>query len=140
MTPSERQELMEKADNKVELLAYACDISEEQARAEWDRINELEEFFSQWHGRAKPKKMALTYVMTRYDHTSRTVAYWWGEKRGLSENTAQKYLSEIRMIVDDEAGEYEERDVSSDSEIDEYSEGYKVYESSKDPIKNYFGI
>lgn len=140
MTPTERKKLMNEADNKYELLAFACEISEEKARDEWERINDLEELFSQWHGRAKPKKMALTYVMTRYNHTSRTVAYWWGEQRGLSESTAQKYLSEIRMIVDRQAGEYEDKDVSTDSEIDGYSEGYKVYEPDKDPIKSHFEV
>lgn len=136
MNHKERQKCLEEADSLAEALSFACDVSEKQGQRMVARINGLEKFFeNKGHSRAKPKKMAILYVMMRYGHTTRTVEKWWGSETSsywsFSAKTGQKYLEEIKEIINESV----EHDENSN-----WTPGDKVYESREDPLNEYFDI
>lgn len=136
MKASERLELMGQSETFEELLSNACDVNTEKAGQIKSRIDDLESFFeNQGHSRAKPKKMAILYVLVRYGHTPRTVEKWWGEVESsyysFSDDLGQNYLEEMKDMINDKVG------ANSDKN---WTPGDDVYLSSEDPISEFFDV
>lgn len=136
MNAIERQQAMKESDSLPELLSRACDVDIEEAKNLQSRMNSIESFFEDnGFSRGKPWKMAVMYVMMRNGHSVRTVEKWWGTAensyRSFSVDSGKSYLQEIKDLINKEA-EYDEESL--------WTPGDKVYESSEDPLEEYFDI
>lgn len=136
MTPKERQDLMRKADTFYELMSLICkdEKGHESYLKEWEES--LERFFdNNGFSRAKPKKMAVTYIITRFEYSATSVSYFWGDAESsywsISKETAQKYLREIKELIN----QHPEADTET-----LWSSGDAVYETNKDPMKEFYGV
>lgn len=135
MTPNERQKRMKQADTMAELLASACEVSLSKGKEMESRINALENFFEKnGFSRAKPRKMAVLYVMMRHGHRPTTVEKWWGKVDSsywsFSADSGQEYLKDIEQLIDEEVDNYDGQG----------NPGYAVYEPRKDPLEKHFNI
>lgn len=136
MNAIERREAMAESDSLPELLTHACDVDMEKARSLQSRINSIESFFEEkGFSRGKPRKMAIMYIMMRYGHTVRTVEKWWGvtesSYNSFSADIGKDYLQDIKDLVNNNV-EYDEDT--------HWTPGDKVYESTEDPLDEYFDI
>lgn len=136
MNQKERTEYMSKADNLKELLKYACDVQEQEAGELVSKVNNIENFLeNKGFSHGKPRKMSILYVMGRYGHTPRTVEKWWGKTESsydsFSNSLGKKYLKQIKELINKEA-EFDESD--------SWTPGDKVYDSTEDPLTEYFDI
>lgn len=136
MTPKERKEVKDEAESFSELLSLICKGERGHGSYLKQWVDNLEKFFdNNGFNRSKPRKMAVTYVLTRYGCTAVTVSYWWGETDGtywsLSEKTAKKYLREIRELIN----EHPEAETES-----EWTSGDMVYEPSEHPLKKFYDV
>lgn len=135
MKRNKRTNVMENSDSFAEFLSEACDVSLSKGQEMVSRINTLENFFSDYFNRNKPRKMAIVYVLKRNGVSPRTAAKLTDENasgsNSLSEDLAISYLEEIKDLIN------EELDVETDKN---WTKGDEVYEPRKDPLKEYFNI
>lgn len=135
MKRNKRTNVMENSDSFAEFLSEACDVSLSKGQEMVSRINTLENFFSDYFNRNKPRKMAIVYVLKRNGVGPRTAAKLTDENasgsNSLSEDLAISYLEEIKDLIN------EELDVETDKN---WTKGDEVYEPRKDPLKEYFNI
>jgi hypothetical protein len=132
-----RQEILSSSETLGELVARACGSNKDAAQMK-SRIRNLERFFEQnGFSRGQPYKMAVLYTMMRHGHSIRSVEKWWGvvdsNYYSYSPNTGEKYLKNIRDLVNEEVMESPQ-----DATEDNWTPGDRIYDPRNDPLREHF--